>query len=78
MSSISQAQLDKMILSFVKTDWRKTAFIIVKVLHECEDKKISITDDVIFNRIASLCDSGTLDSQGKLSEWRHSEIRLSA
>jgi hypothetical protein len=77
MSSISQAQLDEMILSVAKTDWRKTAFIIVRVFHESEDKKISITDEAIFNRIEALRDSGTLDSQGTLSKWRHSEVRLS-
>jgi hypothetical protein len=78
VSSISQAQLDEMILSYVKNDWRKTAFIIVRVFHDCEDKKISMTDDMIFERIISLRDSGALESQGNLSKWRHSEVRLSA
>jgi hypothetical protein len=78
VSSISQAQLDEMILSYVRNDWRKTAFIIVRVSHECDDKKLSITDDMIFERIVSLRDSGTPESQGNLSKWLHSEIRLSA
>lgn len=76
MTSISQTEIDQLILSFAKADWRKTAFIIAKVLDDCEDKNIDIKDEEIANRIAALCNAGRLESQGVLSNWRGSELRL--
>jgi hypothetical protein len=65
----SQTEIDQLILSFAKADWRKTAFIITKVLHDCEDKNIDIKDEQIANRITALSNAGRLESQG-------SELRL--
>jgi tagatose-1,6-bisphosphate aldolase non-catalytic subunit AgaZ/GatZ len=76
MTSISQTEIDQLILSFAKADWRKTAFIIARVLHDCEDKNIEIKDEEIADRIATLCNAGRLESQGVLSNWRGSELRL--
>jgi len=76
MTSISQAEIDQLILSFAKADWRKTAFIIAKVLHDCEDQTIEIKAEEIADRIAALCNAGRLESQGILSNWRGSELRL--
>jgi Protein of unknown function len=76
MASISQVEIDHLIISFAKVDWRKTAFIIAKVLDDCEAKDISITDEEIFDRILSLCNAGKLESQGVLQYWRGSEVRL--
>lgn len=76
MTSISQAEIDQLILSFAKADWRKTAFIIAKVLHDCEDKTIEVKAEEIADRISALCNAGRLESQGVLSNWRGSELRL--
>jgi hypothetical protein len=76
--SISQADLDQMIFSFVKTQWRKTALIIAEVLHQGDERQKIIAPQRIANRIISLCDAGALESQGLLSNWRHSEVRLPA
>jgi hypothetical protein len=54
MASISQVEIDHLIISFVKVDWRKTAFVIAKVLHDCDAKDISIKAEEIFDRILSL------------------------
>lgn len=76
MASISQAELDKLIISFAKVDWRKTAFIMTKVVHDCDAKNINVTDEEIFDRILYLCNAKKLESQGVLSNWRGSELRL--
>jgi|EndMetStandDraft_2_1072991.scaffolds.fasta_scaffold572402_1 hypothetical protein len=76
MASISQVEIDRLLISFAKVDWRKTAFIIAKVLHDCEAKDISLTGEEIFDRILSLCNAGNLESQGVLQNWRGSEVRL--
>jgi hypothetical protein len=78
MPSISQADLDQMIFSFVKTQWRKTALIIAEVLHQGDERRKIIAPQRIANRIISLRDAGALESQGLLSNWRHSEVRLPA
>ncbi|MCK1573903.1 hypothetical protein IVB09_20330 [Bradyrhizobium sp. 174] len=49
----------QLILSVAKADWRKTAFIIARVLDDCEDKNIDIKDEEIANRIAALCNAGS-------------------
>ena len=76
MTEHSQTEIVQLILSFAKADWRKTAFIITNVLHDCEDKNIDIKEEQIANRITALCNAGRLESQGVLSNWRGSELRL--
>lgn len=76
MSEKSQNQLEEMVLSFVKADWRKTALVIANVLHQCEDRGIQMPSDWIFQKIVDLCESGRIESQGNLSDWRHSEVRI--
>lgn len=78
MPSISQADLDQMIFSFVKAEWRKTALIIAEVLHQGDERRKIIAPQRIANRIISLRDSGVIESQGPLSNWRRSEVRLPA
>ncbi|MBT1516796.1 hypothetical protein KIP88_41050 [Bradyrhizobium sp. SRL28] len=60
MASISQVEIDRLIISFAKVDWRKTAFMIAKVLHDCDAKDIHLTGEEIFDRILSLCNAGKL------------------
>lgn len=76
MSGISANQLDKMILSHVSLNWKKTAFILAKTLHAFEDQGTEISENEIFARIQSLHLAGKLAAQGNLSDWRHSEVKL--
>jgi hypothetical protein len=50
--------------------------IIVTVSLECERNGINVSDDAVAARIRSLVDDGKLQSQGSLSRWRHSEVKL--
>jgi tetratricopeptide (TPR) repeat protein len=69
-------ELDAMILSvFQKDYWQKTAYVIAHVLHECENRKLPVSDTEIFDRVLRLVNSGVLESAGELSRWRQSEVR---
>ncbi|WP_315759677.1 DUF3658 domain-containing protein [Bradyrhizobium sp. SZCCHNRI2007] len=75
MASMSQAEIDRLILSIVNANWKKTAFVIARLSHDCEDKNIDITEEAIFERIVAMCGAGRLEAQGVLSNWRASEVR---
>jgi DNA-binding Lrp family transcriptional regulator len=76
VTKLSQAELDELILSFVKTRQRKTAFVIGMTLQECEDRQITITEDEVGARVYALHDAGKIEAFGNLTKWRFSEIRL--
>jgi hypothetical protein len=63
------SKLDEIILSFATDEWRKTASVIAKTLRHCEDNNIRASDDVIADRMLMV--------EGNLTDWRHSEVRLS-
>jgi hypothetical protein len=76
MTGTSNEDLDAFVLSSSKTRWQKVAMIIVTVSLECERNGINVSDDAIAAHIRSLVDDGKLQSQGNLSRWRHSEVKL--
>jgi len=71
-------QLDEIILSLVRPQWRKVAMIVAKALNECEIREIPANADEIAGRVETLVSENRLESQGNLSNWRHSEVRLPA
>jgi hypothetical protein len=71
-------ELDELILSVALPYWQKLAMIIAKVTR---DERFSMDDsdeefDFVANRIAHLVADGRLESQGDISLWRFSEVRL--
>jgi uncharacterized protein DUF3658 len=80
MSSISDQDIDSLILSTVGVQWRKVAFIVGRVLKICEKRAPETNrDDIvetIADRVRALVDDGKLDAQGNVSRIRHSEVRL--
>jgi hypothetical protein len=84
MSALSHQDVDRLILSFVKVQWRKVAMIISQVLSECRRRGVDIDGDGIAERvcngvaerICALVEDGQLEAQGDLCRWRHSEVRL--
>jgi len=69
-------QITEIILALSKSNWQKTVMVIEKSQRECEAKGIAATDDEIAVALIALCESGRLESQGDLTKWRHSEVRL--
>jgi hypothetical protein len=76
MSASSHQNVDSLILSLAKTQWRKVAMIIGQVLDECRRLGINIDEHGVAERIRALVEGGQLEAQGDLSRWRHSEVRL--
>jgi hypothetical protein len=84
MSAVSHQEIDGMILSFAKVQWRKVAMIIGQVLGECGRRGVDVDEDGVTDRICALAaeriralvENGQLEAQGNLSRWRHSEVKL--
>jgi hypothetical protein len=73
---VTPDELDQMIFSlFCKDYWRKTVYVIGKVVDECEARRRAVSDTVVFARVLDLVDSGVLESSGWLPRWRFSEVR---
>ena len=73
---VGDERLDELILSLAKPEWQKTAMIIAKV---CQQLEVDVVDDhgrKVEERTRYLVGHGRLESQGDLSRWRHSEVRL--
>ena len=76
MTSSSSSRLDELILSVVKPNWRKVAMVVATVKNISESTDFATSHEAIAARIEALCKEGYLESQGDLSQWRHSEVRL--
>ncbi len=76
--SITEPELDEAIFSVLHQDWRKTASIIVRTDSVLKSRGIELDFEVTGARIRELAEGGQIDSQGTVSMWRHSEVRLRA
>ena len=76
MTSTWSAHFDRLILSVAKPKWQKVAMVIVKARMIAEKTNFKMSDSALAARINALCMEGRLGSQGNLSRWRHSEVRL--
>ena len=70
-------EIDRVILSLVTSRWQKTAKIIAVSVDEIEPSHPDSFANKVAKRIEYLVVAKQLESQGDLSRWRHSEIRLS-
>src|ERR1700704_622209 len=75
-TTASQQRIDELILASACQRWLKVARIIMGVLKACKKGKIDIRIDAIAKRICAMVEQGKLQSQGNLSRWRHSEVKL--
>jgi hypothetical protein len=69
-------QIDELILLAASHQWRRVAMIVAKTLDECERRQINVSADEIAKHVEGLITEKKLASQGNLSNWRHSEVRL--
>ena len=70
--SVTEADLDRLILSTLNKQWRKTARIVGDTFTQAKQLGLPISAEMLGARIEALADADRLDSQGDL----HSEIRL--
>ncbi len=73
--SVSEAQVDQIILSVIAPQWHKMARIIWDAVKRSEELALGIRDEAFAARIQVLVEAGRLESQGDLRKWRHSEVR---
>jgi hypothetical protein len=75
-ASATESDVDKLIFAALKENWRKVAMIVANVSQTCEIHSIPLSDEVIAARIQELAENGRIESQGNLTKWRYSEVRL--
>jgi hypothetical protein len=75
-SSVTAADLDKIIFSKLGKRLMKTARIIYDVMVECQRLAWPITQDIVGARLEELSDDDRIDTAGDLRYWGNSEIRL--
>jgi hypothetical protein len=73
---ITDSLIDERILSFVRPQWRKAAFVLTKVIHEFDASGISISDERLEKRLRVLIKLKQIEPAGDVSRWRFSEVRL--
>jgi hypothetical protein len=76
---IPAAELDRLLLSFCNTQWRKVARIAGNTLTALEERGVRLDGtiaDQIDARMAVLVGSGQLEAAGNIKKWRYSEVRL--
>lgn len=73
--SVSEAQVDQIILSVIAPQWHKMARIIWDAVKRSEELALGVRDEAFAARIQVLVEAGRLESQGDLRKWRHSEVR---
>jgi Protein of unknown function len=74
--SISEADIDAVILSVMKPQWRKVAMIVGNASNQCRQLGLAISAEVLAARIQVLAESGRIENVGDLRKWRFSEVRL--
>lgn len=75
MSSEADSDLDNLILSLTGRNWQKVAMVIAKALSVSDDEGNQTSAEELGARVEALVEDGRLEAQGRLSDWRHSEVR---
>ena len=71
-----KGDIEAIVLSVSKDQWRKVAMIVASAKDECDARQIETTYEEIASLIGGLRQAGMLETQGDISNWRHSEARL--
>ena len=75
-ASVSEADLDQLILSALKPNWLKTARVVGDLFIRSEALAWPIDAEMLAARVQALAEAGRIESAGDLRAWRHSEVRL--
>ena len=75
---MTSPDIDSALLAVAEAHWRKVAMIILKTAERLgpDLPEGDAGYSMIAARIAALVAAGRLASQGDISRWRHSEVRL--
>ena len=72
---IPPKDMDKLLLSFCDTQWRKVARIIGNSMLTLDDRGIRFSVKAIDARMAALVRNKRLEAAGNIRKWRFSEVR---
>ena len=76
--SVTVLDFDRVILSNLNAQWRKTARIVGNVSEQYRSLGIDLDPAIVAARLVTMVDSGLVESAGDLRKWRFSEVRLKA
>jgi Protein of unknown function len=74
--SISEEDIDAIILSEIKPIWRKVALVVGNATVRCRELGLPVNSEILAARLQVLAGSGRIEDVGDLRKWRFSEVRL--
>jgi hypothetical protein len=74
--SVSEADLDAIILAELRPFSRKMALVIGNAVSRCKELGLPISNEMIGARLIALAEAGHIEGLGDLRKWRHSEVQL--
>jgi hypothetical protein len=74
--SVTVLDFDRVILSTLNVQWRKTARIVGNVSEHYRSLGIDLDPAIAAARLVTMVDSGLVEGAGDLRKWRFSEVRL--
>ncbi|RWM22388.1 MAG: hypothetical protein E5X74_19105 [Mesorhizobium sp.] len=72
----ADSSIDTTIMQMVVGQWQKTAMVIARTEEALRKAGEQVSWDKIAERIETLDARGAIESQGDLTLWRNSEVRL--
>jgi hypothetical protein len=76
--SVTVMDFDRVVLSYLGQQWRKTARIVGNVSEHYASLGISLDPAIAAARLMVMVDSGLIESAGDLRMWGYSEVRLNS
>ena len=73
---VSDSDIDAIIFSVMKPQWRKVAAIVDYARVRSRELGISISHEEVAARLQALAEADRIEDIGDLRKWRHSEVRL--
>jgi hypothetical protein len=74
--SVTVMDFDRVVLSRLSQQWRKTARIVGDVSEHYASLGTSLDPAIAAARLMAMVDSGLVEGAGDLRKWRFSEVRL--
>jgi hypothetical protein len=74
--SVTVLDFDRVILSTLNAQWRKTARIVGNVSEQYRSLGIDLDPAIVAARLMTMVESGLIESAGDLRKWGFSEVRL--
>jgi hypothetical protein len=77
-SSVTVMDFDRVVLSMMSPQWRKTSRIVGHVSEHYRELGIDMDPAIAAARLMAMVDSDLVEGQGDLRKWRFSQVRLKA